>query len=196
MNKIFFLLALFLATSLNAQFNQKSIYYTGTTQLGTGLEINDGVPNFLFNLHPEAGYFIKNKLGVGANINIDLRAPFGESGSFYNALYDINIGPNVRYYIPRASDWQLYLYGNVHLGVYQDASEWLAMKHSYYGFQLGPGVNYFFTERIAMDSRFTFTGRHARNAEMGGSHNLGKFFFEVGISVFFPSITFYDRSRE
>lgn len=195
MKKLFILIAVFTSFSLHAQFNTESVYFTGTTNLGTGLEIEENVPSFLFNAHPEVGYFIKNKLSIGGGVNIDLKMPFGENSEFNNAVYDINIAPSMRFYIPRDEDWHLYIYGNVHYGAYQKVDEgFYSLKHNYYGIQLGPGINYFFSERVAMDARATYTARHAWNAEMGGSHNIHKLFVEIGISVFFPSITFFDRS--
>ena len=78
MKKILVLFTLLISISLNAQFNTGSIYFTGATNMGAGIERNDGVPNILFSLHPEAGYFIKNKLGVGVGVNVDLRIPRSE----------------------------------------------------------------------------------------------------------------------
>lgn len=195
MKKLFTLAVLALSINAFGQFNTGGIYFSGLTNLGTGLEIDGGVPSILFGLNTEAGYFIKNKIAVGGGIHADLNMPFGNSGSFYNSIYDINFGPNVRYYFPRENDWHLYAFGNVHYGLYQDQEEeFLLQRHQYFGFQIGPGVNYFFNERIALDARFSYRYRYAWNAAMGGSHTVHRFFFEVGITVFFPSLTFFDKS--
>jgi len=201
MKKLFLLLFLSISIMASGQFNSGGIYWTGTTGLGTGLErqIDDYPINiFNFSLHPEVGYFIKNKIAIGAGIHTEFGLPFGSNVDLYAATYDMYIGPNVRYYIPRASDFQLYVYGNLQYGAYQRSLDYFEAeynRHQYYGFQVGPGINYFFTERIALDARANFRFRHAWNAAMGGNHDLIGVVFEFGFSVFFPSISFFDMTN-
>jgi hypothetical protein len=191
MKKILILFALTLSMSAFSQFNTKSIYFSGMTGGSTGLEIRNedfiGTSGFIpINLKVEGGYFIKNKIALGGDVSIsDLNLSlWGENQNYY---YQVLFGPTIRYYMPKADDVpQPYLFGYGFYG--------FEPNHNLYGIQLGYGVNYFFNEAISLDARVSYTYKHTFNREFGGSHNNHRFLFEIGISVFFPSINFFDRS--
>ena len=191
MKKLFVLVLLFSSLGLTAQFNSGSFYFTGATDLNFGLEVDEGYSSVLAGFHPEGGYFIMNRLGIGGGIHTDSSLPVGEYAEFTDATFEVYLGPNVRYYLPREDDWQVYGYGFLFYGFTQEPGGFDASNHQLYGFTVGPGVNYFLSERVAFDARLTYMFKHQWNPEMGGSHNIHRFFFEMGISVFFPSITFF-----
>jgi hypothetical protein len=189
MKKILILLTVLFATNLYGQFNTESIYFSGMTNFSTGLEITssdfEGGGFIPFNLKVEGGYFIKNKLAIGGILAIeDLNIPLWGTSENYD--YEIHLGPTVRYYIPQEENWHTYLFGYAFYG--------LEYGHNFYGLQFGPGANYFFNESISLDARISYTYKHTFNREFGGSHNNHRFLFEIGITVFFPSIKFFDRS--
>lgn len=196
MKRLLSILLLAVSVVSFGQFNTGSIYATGTTGGGTGVEVDfENASYFNFNFHPEIGYFIKNRIALGAGIHTEFGLPFFDEFDEYSATYDIYIGPNIRYYLPTASNWQPYAYGNLQVGVYQKETYYFEAelgKHNFYGFQAGVGVNYFITERVAIDAKATYRFRHSWNNIGGGNHNLHRIYAEIGISLFFPSISYFD----
>jgi hypothetical protein len=189
MKKTLILLGFVLSLNAFGQFNTESIYFSGMTSFATGLEIQssdfEGGGFIPFELRLEGGYFIKNRMAVGGNISIeDYRIPLW--GTVDNYYYEVHFGPTIRYYIPGEEDWHTYLFGYGFYG--------FEPSHQFFGLQFGPGVNYFFNESIALDARVSYTYKHTFNREFGGSHNNHRLLFEIGISVFFPSIRFFDQS--
>jgi len=188
MKKYLFLFLFSFSVVGYGQFNTESIYFSGMTNFSTGFEIMSddfGSSGFIpLNMKIEGGYFIKNRLAVGGNFTIDdIRIPlWGENQNYY---YSVHLGPTIRYYIPRADEYHIYLYGYGFYG--------FEPNHNLYGLQFGPGINYFFNESISLDARFSYTFKHTFNRAMGGSHNNHRFLFELGISVFFPSLKFFER---
>jgi hypothetical protein len=189
MKKTLILLGFVLSLNAFGQFNTESIYFSGMTNFATGLEIQssdfEGGGFIPLELRLEGGYFIKNRMAVGGNISIeDYRIPLW--GTVDNYYYEVHFGPTIRYYIPGEEDWHTYLFGYGFYG--------FEPSHQFFGLQFGPGVNYFFNESIALDARVSYTYKHTFNREFGGSHNNHRLLFEIGISVFFPSIRFFDQS--
>jgi hypothetical protein len=189
MKKILILLGFVLSLNLYGQFNTESIYFTGMTNFATGFEIERDdfqAGGFIpLELRLEGGYFIKNRIALGGNIAIeDYRIPLW--GDVDNSKYEIHFGPTIRYYIPGDEDWHTYLFGYAFYG--------FQYNHEMSGLQFGPGVNYFFNESIALDARVSYTFKHTFNRQFGGFHNNHRLLFEIGISVFFPSIKFFDQS--
>ena len=196
MKKTLILFSFVLSLNLYGQFNTESIYFSGMTNFATGFEIERddfGSKGFIpLELRLEGGYFIKNRIAVGGNISIeDIEITLWNDNEYsfeelYEDNYEVYFGPTFRYYIPRKEDWHLYLFGYGFYG--------FIPNHQTVGLQFGPGVNYFFNESIALDARLSYTYKYSFNRAGGGSHNNHRLLFEIGISVFFPSIKFFDQS--
>jgi len=181
-----------LAYTSFGQFNTGSVYFTGLTGANLGYERITQITEFtttsnnyiIYDLHLEGGYFIKNRFGIGGKIftrddhgsSIGLGGATGERTLFF--------GPTVRYYIPRDDDLQIYYYGNPYFG--------FGTYGSTLGVTAGIGVNYFLTERVAVEARGSYTFH--RFFEEFFNENTHTLMFEIGISLFFPSITFFDQS--
>lgn len=182
--------ALALTVSALGQFNSGSFYFSGAThgKIGFESQSNEFGSNYnslCFGLTPEAGYFIKNRLAVGGAILVDLDLGLGEFGS---NIYEVVFGPNVRYYLPRDTDMQVFLYGFAGYGFVTD--------HQLLKFMAGPGINYFLSEKIAFEAKMLYAFSREWNPEMGGNHNLHDVIFQVGISLFFSDLTFISRKGD
>lgn len=180
-------IALALTVSALGQFNSGSSYFSGAThgKIGFESQSNEFGSNYntlCFGLTPEAGYFIKNRLAVGGAIIMDIEKGLGEFGS---SIYEVVFGPNVRYYLPRDTDMQVFLYGFAGYGFVTD--------HQLIKIMLGPGINFFLTEKIAFEAKALYEFSREWNPEMGGNHNLHNVTFLAGISLFFSDLTFITR---
>ena len=181
------LIALALTVSALGQFNSGSSYFSGAThgKIGFESQSNEFGSNYntlCFGLTPEAGYFIKNRLAVGGAIIMDIEKGLGEFGS---SIYEVVFGPNVRYYLPRDTDMQVFLYGFAGYGFVTD--------HQLIKIMLGPGINFFLTEKFAFEAKVLYEFSREWNPEMGGNHNLHNVTFLAGISLFFSDLTFITR---
>ncbi|MEZ5073138.1 MAG: hypothetical protein R2751_19885 [Bacteroidales bacterium] len=190
--KTLVVLLLAIAPAISAQFNTGASYFSGSTRGSLGFsslaqELNGEVyrTNALyFGLTPEAGYFIKNRLALGAAIGLNYTAYFeGVTDD-----YSIVAGPSVRYYLPRDTELQIFLYGFFGFGGVPD--------HKLVEFSAGPGFNYFLTERVALEARTLYTLTREWNPVGGGHHNLHDVGATIGVSLFFSDLTFITRQRE
>ncbi len=186
MKKIFIVLALAISYGAFGQFNTGSVYFSGMTtgNLGTGL--NEGQFYIPFEIGVEGGYFLKNKIALGGKIHTHGEIFFNGGSS-----YELTLGPTIRYYRATVKDFQMYYYGHIFYGFWNGSNNQT-------GFQTGVGFDYFLTERIAVEAKilYHYTRQWYSDAFSGttfgfNNHNL---LFELGISVFFPSLTFFDKS--
>ena len=180
-------IALALSVSALGQFNSGSSYFSGATHGKIGFEsqsseFGSNYNTLCFGLTPEAGYFIKNRLAVGGAIFMDIEKGLGDAGS---SIYEVVFGPNVRYYLPRDTDMQVFLYGFGGYGFVTD--------HQLFKIMLGPGINFFLTEKIAFEAKALYAFSREWNPEFGGNHNLHDVTFLAGISLFFSDLTFITR---
>ncbi len=189
MKRILMGVSIVLALTMSAlgQFNSGSSYYSGAThgKIGFESQSNEFGSNFntlCFGLTPEAGYFIKNRLAVGGAILLDIEKGLGDAGS---SIYEVVFGPNVRYYLPRDTDMQVFLYGFAGYGFVTD--------HQLFKLMLGPGINFFLTEKIAFEAKALYEFSRDWNPELGGNHNMHNVTFSAGISLFFSDFTFITR---
>ncbi|MCK4746289.1 MAG: outer membrane beta-barrel protein [Bacteroidales bacterium] len=192
MRKILLIFVAVLLVSLPAlsQFNSGSFYFSGATHgklafESQSSEFGSNYNTLCIGLTPEAGYFIRNRLAVGGAILMDIEKGLGEFGS---SIYEVVFGPNVRYYLPRDTDMQVFLYGFAGYGFVTD--------HQLLKIIAGPGINFFLTEKIAFEAKVLYALSREWNPEMGGNHNLHDVMFLAGISMFFSDLTFISRKGE
>lgn len=190
MKKIMILTALACSFTVFGQFNTGSVYFSGMTSGNIGTRISEGMLYLPFNISAEGGYFLKNKIALGGELHTHGEFNFNGTSS-----YELRLGPTIRYYRPSAKDCQMYFFGHAYYGFWNSS-------YNQWGIEGGVGFNYFVTERIALEARggynfqrqwdaYTdpFTGEVFRT-----NFNNHHLLFEVGISVFFPSIKFFDRT--
>jgi len=185
------IIALLFSVAVLAQFNTGGFYFSGSTDLSLGFnsstdEFGAAQNSISFGLHPEAGYFIKNRLAVGAGIHTDYQLFLSEFSNF--SQYTIVFGPNVRYYLPRDTDMQVFLYGFGGYGFVPD--------HNLFEIMLGPGINFVFSERVAFESKLLYTLQREWSTIGTGYHNNHNVTFLVGISLFFPTFSFETFKRD
>ena len=191
MKKILIIMILALSVNAIGQFNTGSIYFTGMTGGNLGYELtrtefnNQNTIPYAFDL--EGGYFFKNRIAIGASFHAGGEHPnyfLIDTSSFTSGEHNFYLGPNIRYYKVRNDDLQLYFYGNPYFGI--------GTYGGTLGLAGGIGLNYFLTERVAIEARGSYI--YHRYSSSGFIENTHSIKFEIGISLFFPSITFFDRT--
>ncbi|MFZ5939630.1 MAG: outer membrane beta-barrel protein [Bacteroidota bacterium] len=189
--KLFSLMSgLLLTAALSAQFNSGSVYFTGMTNFHFGFESEEGYNYFLLGLNTEGGYFLQNRLALGGSVFTEAQLGLND---FAESSLDIFLGPSARYYLARDEEPQIYLYGMAGYGIERSGYDMYYTTHQKLGFIVGPGCNYFLNEHIALDARLTYMYQYLWNAAGGGHHSRHRLFFEAGISIFFPTLTFYRK---
>ena len=166
------------------QFNTGSSYFSAATRGRFGFTHQPNNVDYQENsiqigFSPEAGYFIKNRLAIGGSILVDYDRTLGTL-SF--AEYSFLFGPNIRYYLPRDTDMQVFLYGFSGYG--------FVPSHQVFKIMAGPGINLFFTEKIAFEAKVLYSFAREWNVAGGGHHHIHDLTFLAGISLFFSDLTF------
>jgi hypothetical protein len=181
MKKYLLIFALFVSMSVYGQFNTGSVYFTGMTGANLGFELQQTYATIPYNLNVEGGYFLRNRLSLGGTVHSHGNIGLGEFGSSNHELF---LGAMIRYYLPRDEGLQVYLYGNPFFSV--------ATSDNRFGVSGGAGINYFITERIALEARGYYRFMRYTN-EFDGGFNNHSLNFDIGISIFFPSISFFSN---
>lgn len=186
MKKIFILLLITASLSAYGQFNSGSVYFTGMTNGHLGTRIYEESFYIPFEISVEGGYFIKNRIALGGEIHTH-----GELSFSGNSSYELLFGPTIRYYRTSVKDFQAYYFGHAFYGFWNGNNNQTGLKG-------GVGFNYFLTERIALEARIGYKYQRQWYTEpfsgFNYHFNTHDLLFEFGITVFFPSIKFFDRT--
>ncbi len=205
MKKIFLSsLAVFIATICSfSQLNTGSFFASGTA--GIDLEIysqkqvdsDDKVNYFKFMFNPKAGYFLKNKIGVGIALDSRISRNKGTNtaGFEYTSSYSsLLVGPFGRYYYEYGD---LIPFGEVFVGFGKtnDKSESEGFDsefpHSVFKMTGGAGAAYFINETVALEAIIKYFWEKQKpsweNATGEGEIYSGVIFM-LGLAIYFGSI--------
>ena len=187
---IFAAIACLFSLTVQGQFNTGGFYFSGATQAKLGFEstvgeFGDAQNSICFGFTPQAGYYIRNRLALGGAILMDYERFMGEFGY---SQYSIVLGPNIRYYLPRDTEMQVFLHGFGGYGFVPD--------HNLFKIMVGPGINFFLTERVAFEAGLMYAYAREWSTISTGFHNVHDVNAMVGISLFFPTFSFETFSRD
>jgi outer membrane protein len=164
------ILLLIMSTSLFAQVEKGRWFVSGSSNLGldvgkrkiqVGSETSDDYKYFKFNLTPQIGYTVIDKLAVGVFFNFEIESyknfvtdfNSGESKEQYTTF---NIGPVARYYFADLKGFMPYGQGLIGFGFGNskytpaEGSE-TTNKMGYFTYQLGVGGTYFVNNNVGFD---------------------------------------------
>jgi opacity protein-like surface antigen len=176
-NVMLLLLGVFMVigAQLNAQTEQGRVLIGGTagfesTSTPAGEE---KVTTTELNLSPYIGYFVIDRLAIGADINFEL---FGAEGEDNDATR-FAIGPFVRYYF----------FTNESIGVFGQAGinyETLTVGEgdgvSEFGFGAGVGADFFLNDNVAIEAIVRFQSSKIEDAD----DSTTRFGLGVGVATF------------
>ncbi|UCH13175.1 MAG: outer membrane beta-barrel protein [Bacteroidales bacterium] len=147
MKKLIFICVLFCSLCVLKAFNQTE---KGNYLLGGGasasINFSNGSNTFYFALSPNMGYFIIDKLTIGASLPLSLFAREG------NTTINYGITPNLRYYFGPPSDIMIFVTGA--FGVKGSSTKFNDSSDSSSGIRgsAGIGGTYFLNESIGLEA--------------------------------------------
>ena len=151
-----FAAAIVFAISVNAQPRKGDWMVGANIASGTGY-LNTSVPHqFNFNFNPSGGYFLSNRVAIGAGIN------FGGGGLFSNSYYmNYGFSPFVRYYFVSKEGIKankLYLFGELSTGIggssFVDKVNNTNLTRSGLNVGIGPALGYLITPNVSIEGLF------------------------------------------
>lgn len=156
------LICLIMASSIlvDAQIDKGKFFLLGSSDLSVwaGKEKNkydgtteEGYKFFDFNFMPKVAYNVIDGLPVGLYMNIDTYSTKEPNDGDKYSETCFSIGPFARYYFINHNNFMPYVEGMIGFGAAPYKMNGDKYKQSYLAYQLGAGVSYFFTDRIAAD---------------------------------------------
>ncbi len=197
---------LIFVSSAFTQMNTGSLFASGMTGLNletyksTDLDTDNSENVSTFSFMPKAGYFLKNRIAIGAFSELSTSQRKSSDGDYSEK--DTNtrfiFGPFGRYYFEYGT-LTPFVEGSVGLGSEKylnsydgpDGLQEFDNKHSIFRLAAGGGVNYFFNESIAAEGMlqyFNETLKPQSEGATGNGHRNSGILFYIGITVFFGTI--------
>jgi outer membrane protein len=162
---IFLILLLFGSSILFAQVEKGKCYFAASSNLGIDIgkdkwKSSGGGPvseykYSQFFLHPEAGYFVIDKLVVGVFISYDYYKEKEQDNNYTWKNTSFTIGPFVKYYILEYKKLYPYVGAGIGFGSEKDTESWEGGSSEYkYGlltYRFGGGATYFLNDNVGLD---------------------------------------------
>lgn len=175
------------ATVTDAQ-PRKGDWMVGANIANGAAHLNSTVPHqFNFNITPNGGYFLSNRLIVGAGIGMGV-AIFTSK----NYAFSYGLSPFARYYFVSQSGLEhnkLYLFGELSTGVngysYIDKVANIRTSANSLNAGIGPGIGYMFTQNVGVEGLMKINKRFATSPT--GTAN-GNFMptLGIGFQIYLP----------
>lgn len=181
--------------------NTGSKFVAGYTQLGFKTYTDKAVgtnsdPDKYFNLNltTKGGYFLKNRLAVGAVLNYDHSVQNFVTSDMKNTDTEWAIGPLARYYMEYG---KIIPFGEalVTYGMRNSLTEYTSfnneIKHSVFSLGAGVGADYFLNEKIALEGMLTYGMsrlKPAMDGATGEGHLESGFGMNFGVIIYFGTI--------
>lgn len=131
---------------------------------------------FSANLNPSVGYFLSNRIAVGAGVGLS----YQRSGKYFNS-FSSSIIPFARYYFTKKEGMQpkkLYFFGEVAAGAGVGTSAYFdnGVKNRQIGSILlsnaGVGLAYFILPNVSVEGTFKLNYNQPFNAPPGSRHSV------------------------
>ncbi|GGZ52226.1 MULTISPECIES: outer membrane beta-barrel protein [Mesonia] len=161
----------------NFGFNEGDMFISGSVGFGTTKLPDDSKQN-QFNVIPRFGYFISEKIAVGAEIGYSKQKAEDSSGNDILDNSTFNIGVFGRYYF--LSDQKFNLFGQLGLG-YGHTKDIADNKVNGINADIMPGINYFISEHFALEATFGILGYSSAKPDIDGAESTDS--FNVGLNM-------------
>ncbi len=131
--------------------------------------------NFLFELRPDIGWFVKDKLAVGLSATLFVSDYFDYSTTTY-----LSADPFVRYYFTKEGRSRFYGFGSVGVGRqtdnYQEQNNFQFLMNA----SIGVGYAFFITDQVALEANTGYSAKYL-GAEYGDPER--RFFISLGFQI-------------
>jgi len=193
MKKItFFVITMFTTLGAFAQFNQGRMLVGGTGEFSTSTAkwkdsntTNTTSTTTTFSLSPDFGYFVIDRLAVGASVDFS-HSKFNDKSN--SNLYDyssvaMGISPFVRYYLPMG----VFFEGKFGVGTqkinYDDDSRETG-KFSTSGLSLSAGYAIFLTDNVALEPSLGYQTRKFKDNDSEIKNIDSGLFLRIGFQIY------------
>jgi outer membrane protein W len=194
-NKTIFalLFALTLSMASYAQTGKNTFFFGSSAGMsgnyGKSATINgttvDGAKSFNMSLTPRLGYFFTNN--VAAGLEMDFTHRYSKGGENSARTNQILAGPFARFYAPLLENRAAaFLFGSLGFGTAGNSSEGQASSATLLGIGFGPGLSFFATERVGLETqlRFDFVNTTATANEQTAVNNATGVNLQVGVHYY------------
>ncbi len=166
-----FVLALFLPLFLFSQTNKGDQLIGGSVSLSIQSVDDNNFVNMLIN--PNLGFFFLDDLAAGGSLGLS----YSKSGEFYST-FSLSIGPFARYYFEMSEKAKAFVHLNLLIGT--TATKYGDEKDSdmLSGMGIGPGVSFFLTPQVAIESALTY------NRSRYGGDGYGDVMLNIGVQAY------------
>ena len=184
------------------QMNTGSFFATGTTGLnleaysGKNVDSDTKTGYLDFSFQPKVGYFLKNRIALGAGIMSGLERSSTDEPNFEstNTTSSLVLGPFGRYYYEYGS---FIPFADAFIGFGRQNSKYKSgdlttnTPHSIFKVAAGVGSDYFINETVAIEGLLQYFWEKQKpsgdNSD-GGGHNYSGLMLSLGILVYFGTI--------
>lgn len=177
-----FLAGILCASQAQAQ-TQKGNILVGANLANIGGTFQDGGSTFSLNLTPKAGWFIRDDIAIGPEVNLGLLTGNGST------RFNYGIGAFGRYYIKdkriellNKTRWFLEANAGFN-GVNTKAGDQASTNTNGLGLGFGPGLAYFVTPNIALEALLKYNLTVGFGSSVT-AHNVG---LNLGFQIYLPS---------
>lgn len=158
-------------------FISGNVGFSSTTEPGTpdDTKINS------FNFSPRVGYFVTDKVAVG--IGLGFGSNKNDDGTTEVKSTDLSIGAFGRYYFTPANKFSMML---------QLAADYTTSKNEVdgnetgklngFGVNFAPGLNYFISNRLALETTVGVLGFNSSKPDVDGADATTNFNFNLGLN--------------
>lgn len=171
---------------------QKGNILVGANLANIGGTFQDGGSTFSLNLTPKAGWFIKDDIAIGPEVNLGLLTGNGST------RFNYGIGAFGRYYIKDkrielTNKTRWFLEANAGFnGVNTKAGDQESTNTNGLGLGFGPGLAYFITPNIALEALLKYNLTVGFGSSVT-AHNVG---LNLGFQIYLPSAKARQTIRE
>lgn len=182
MKKIFVTaLGLFMMTAAFSQ-TQKGNVLIGADLSNIGLNFQKGNTQFSLNINPKVGWFVKDNLAVGADVNFGLNTQKGATtfaygvGAFGRKYYGAETNN-----LARTAKW--FLEANAGLsGLNISGTNLVSSNTNGFKVGIGPGYSYFISQNIALEA----LAKYNLTAGFGNSTTVNNITLGLGFQIYLP----------
>ncbi|MCB2409285.1 outer membrane beta-barrel protein [Hymenobacter lucidus] len=175
-----------------AQTEQGSLLVgSSISQLTYATSADGGRKDFTLGVTPTVGFFVANRLAVGAEINlayVSTNASYG-NGGFKGKGLEYGLAPFARYYVLDAPKHKFFGQASYGIAGYSGKSESYdggysqTNKGSYWSGSVGVGYNYFISPMVALEVQPYY---RRTSTDLEDDIRKNRWGVSVGFQIFFP----------
>lgn len=184
MKKVLFLI--FVTTFSSAIYSQSTVEGFSKGSLFAGGQVSFSSEKFDeneargFSFNPRIGYFLSNNLAVG--VNVGFATSKEEQGVVIKSDFSsTSFGVFGRYYFTPANKFSVF--GNLGANYSTTTNKTLNpdLKINGFGVSLSPGINYFISKKIAIETSIGLLSYSTSKPDIDGAESTNSFDFNLGL---------------